>query len=138
MSLLLEGQVLSHQSVISAGFSMKAQPDPVLSLGRKLPRLREGALALGGRLASALRLPLARFLSGRSSGGSVVVKNAYGFLPGNEYHKMPFYGWPSPLSKDKGKPPFSLFSPLFALSAKASDLVCSYAALGKPGWQVGD
>jgi len=25
--------------------------------------------------------------------GSVVVKNAYGFLPGNEYHKMPFYGW---------------------------------------------
>merc|ERR1712113_328016 len=20
-------------------------------------------------------------------------KNAYGFLPGNEYHKMPFYGW---------------------------------------------
>mmetsp|Transcript_39315 Transcript_39315/g.69151 ORF Transcript_39315/g.69151 Transcript_39315/m.69151 type:complete len:510 (-) Transcript_39315:79-1608(-) len=26
-------------------------------------------------------------------GGSVIVKNAYGFLPGNEYHKMPFYGW---------------------------------------------
>lgn len=26
-------------------------------------------------------------------GGSIVVKNAYGFLPGNEYHKMPFYGW---------------------------------------------
>jgi len=25
--------------------------------------------------------------------GSVVVKNAYGFLPGNEYYKMPFYGW---------------------------------------------
>jgi hypothetical protein len=25
--------------------------------------------------------------------GSVVVKNSYGFLPGNEYHKMPFYGW---------------------------------------------
>lgn len=25
--------------------------------------------------------------------GSAVVKNAYGFLPGNEYHKMPFYGW---------------------------------------------
>jgi hypothetical protein len=25
--------------------------------------------------------------------GSIVVKNAYGFLPGNEYHKMPFYGW---------------------------------------------
>lgn len=25
--------------------------------------------------------------------GSVVVKNAYGFLPGNEYHKLPFYGW---------------------------------------------
>lgn len=25
--------------------------------------------------------------------GTVVVKNAYGFLPGNEYHKMPFYGW---------------------------------------------
>jgi len=25
--------------------------------------------------------------------GSVIVKNAYGFLPGNEYHKMPFYGW---------------------------------------------
>jgi len=25
--------------------------------------------------------------------GSVVVKNPYGFLPGNEYHKMPFYGW---------------------------------------------
>jgi len=25
--------------------------------------------------------------------GKVVVKNAYGFLPGNEYHKMPFYGW---------------------------------------------
>eukprot|EP00405_Crypthecodinium_cohnii_P039631 CAMPEP_0206541042 /NCGR_PEP_ID=MMETSP0325_2-20121206/9371_1 /ASSEMBLY_ACC=CAM_ASM_000347 /TAXON_ID=2866 /ORGANISM="Crypthecodinium cohnii, Strain Seligo" /LENGTH=539 /DNA_ID=CAMNT_0054038893 /DNA_START=220 /DNA_END=1836 /DNA_ORIENTATION=- len=27
--------------------------------------------------------------------GSVIVKNAYGFLPGNEYHKMPFYGWMS-------------------------------------------
>jgi len=25
--------------------------------------------------------------------GNVVVKNAYGFLPGNEYYKMPFYGW---------------------------------------------
>lgn len=25
--------------------------------------------------------------------GDVVVKNAYGFLPGNEYHKMPFYYW---------------------------------------------
>lgn len=25
--------------------------------------------------------------------GSVIVKNAYGFLPGNEYHKMPFYGF---------------------------------------------
>mmetsp|Transcript_50314 Transcript_50314/g.145924 ORF Transcript_50314/g.145924 Transcript_50314/m.145924 type:complete len:522 (+) Transcript_50314:70-1635(+) len=25
--------------------------------------------------------------------GTVVVKNSYGFLPGNEYHKMPFYGW---------------------------------------------
>jgi len=25
--------------------------------------------------------------------GTIVVKNAYGFLPGNEYHKMPFYGW---------------------------------------------
>jgi len=24
--------------------------------------------------------------------GTVIVKNAYGFLPGNEYHKMPFYG----------------------------------------------
>eukprot|EP00933_Yihiella_yeosuensis_P051179 TRINITY_DN49046_c0_g1_i1.p1 TRINITY_DN49046_c0_g1~~TRINITY_DN49046_c0_g1_i1.p1 ORF type:complete len:514 (+),score=70.05 TRINITY_DN49046_c0_g1_i1:40-1581(+) len=29
--------------------------------------------------------------------GSVIVKNAYGFLPGNEYHKMPFYGWMSML-----------------------------------------
>jgi len=25
--------------------------------------------------------------------GSVIVKNSYGLLPGNEYHKMPFYGW---------------------------------------------
>mmetsp|Transcript_28818 Transcript_28818/g.79426 ORF Transcript_28818/g.79426 Transcript_28818/m.79426 type:complete len:517 (-) Transcript_28818:207-1757(-) len=25
--------------------------------------------------------------------GSVIVKNAYGFLPGIEYHKLPFYGW---------------------------------------------
>jgi len=25
--------------------------------------------------------------------GSVVVKNPHGFLPGNEYHKLPFYGW---------------------------------------------
>ncbi|CAK9042888.1 Transmembrane protein 87A [Durusdinium trenchii] len=25
--------------------------------------------------------------------GSVIAKNSYGFLPGNEYHKMPFYGW---------------------------------------------
>jgi len=25
--------------------------------------------------------------------GTIVVKNAYGFLPGNEYHKLPFYGW---------------------------------------------
>jgi len=25
--------------------------------------------------------------------GNVIVKNAYGFLPGIEYHKMPFYGW---------------------------------------------
>merc|ERR1719335_1143934 len=23
----------------------------------------------------------------------IVVKNSYGFLPGNEYHKLPFYGW---------------------------------------------
>jgi len=28
-----------------------------------------------------------------SVSGSIVVKNSYGFLPGNEYHKMPFYGW---------------------------------------------
>eukprot|EP00440_Ansanella_granifera_P048897 gb/GFBE01052976.1/.p1 GENE.gb/GFBE01052976.1/~~gb/GFBE01052976.1/.p1 ORF type:complete len:506 (+),score=121.02 gb/GFBE01052976.1/:1-1518(+) len=32
------------------------------------------------------------FSSGEVS-GSVIVKNSYGFLPGNEYHKMPFYGW---------------------------------------------
>jgi len=25
--------------------------------------------------------------------GRVVVKNAYGFLPGHEYHKLPFYGY---------------------------------------------
>ncbi|CAE7569575.1 tmem87a [Symbiodinium microadriaticum] len=25
--------------------------------------------------------------------GSVIAKNSYGFLPGNEYYKMPFYGW---------------------------------------------
>uniref|UniRef100_A0A7S0A837 GOST seven transmembrane domain-containing protein n=1 Tax=Pyrodinium bahamense TaxID=73915 RepID=A0A7S0A837_9DINO len=25
--------------------------------------------------------------------GSVIVKNSYGFLPGHEYHKLPFYGW---------------------------------------------
>lgn len=25
--------------------------------------------------------------------GTVVARNAYGYLPGNEYHKMPFYGW---------------------------------------------
>jgi len=25
--------------------------------------------------------------------GTVIMKNAYGFLPGNEYYKMPFYGW---------------------------------------------
>lgn len=25
--------------------------------------------------------------------GSIEVKNSYGYLPGNEYHKMPFYGW---------------------------------------------
>ncbi|CAE8639205.1 unnamed protein product [Polarella glacialis] len=31
--------------------------------------------------------------SGGQISGSVIVKNAYGFLPGNEYHKMPFYGW---------------------------------------------
>jgi len=28
-----------------------------------------------------------------SVSGSVIVKNSYGFLPGNEYHKLPFYGW---------------------------------------------
>jgi len=27
--------------------------------------------------------------------GTVSVKNPYGFLPGNEYHKLPFYGWMS-------------------------------------------
>jgi len=32
------------------------------------------------------------FNSGEVS-GSIIVKNSYGFLPGNEYHKMPFYGW---------------------------------------------
>lgn len=25
--------------------------------------------------------------------GSVIVRNPFGFLPGNEYYKMPFYGW---------------------------------------------
>lgn len=25
--------------------------------------------------------------------GNVIVKNSYGFLPGAEYHKLPFYGW---------------------------------------------
>jgi len=25
--------------------------------------------------------------------GHLSVKNSYGFLPGNEYHKIPFYGW---------------------------------------------
>jgi len=25
--------------------------------------------------------------------GTVTVKNAYGYLPGNEFHKLPFYGW---------------------------------------------
>jgi len=29
---------------------------------------------------------------GATISGSVIVKNAYGFLPGNEYHKLPFYG----------------------------------------------
>jgi len=32
-------------------------------------------------------------MRGITVSGSVIVKNAYGFLPGNEYHKMPFYGW---------------------------------------------
>mmetsp|Transcript_67551 Transcript_67551/g.162172 ORF Transcript_67551/g.162172 Transcript_67551/m.162172 type:complete len:540 (-) Transcript_67551:63-1682(-) len=27
--------------------------------------------------------------------GDVIVKNAYGYLAGNEYHKLPFYGWMS-------------------------------------------
>eukprot|EP00931_Biecheleriopsis_adriatica_P063239 TRINITY_DN3824_c0_g1_i3.p1 TRINITY_DN3824_c0_g1~~TRINITY_DN3824_c0_g1_i3.p1 ORF type:complete len:503 (-),score=91.85 TRINITY_DN3824_c0_g1_i3:130-1638(-) len=31
--------------------------------------------------------------SGGEVSGSVIVKNAYGFLPANEYHKLPFYGW---------------------------------------------
>jgi hypothetical protein len=26
-------------------------------------------------------------------GGQIIVRNSYGYLPGNEYHKMPFYGW---------------------------------------------
>eukprot|EP00929_Paragymnodinium_shiwhaense_P050088 TRINITY_DN25246_c0_g1_i1.p1 TRINITY_DN25246_c0_g1~~TRINITY_DN25246_c0_g1_i1.p1 ORF type:complete len:510 (+),score=110.88 TRINITY_DN25246_c0_g1_i1:132-1661(+) len=25
--------------------------------------------------------------------GNVIIKNSYGFLPGIEYHKLPFYGW---------------------------------------------
>jgi len=25
--------------------------------------------------------------------GTIVVKHPYGYLPGNEYHKLPFYGW---------------------------------------------
>mmetsp|Transcript_6047 Transcript_6047/g.13369 ORF Transcript_6047/g.13369 Transcript_6047/m.13369 type:complete len:522 (+) Transcript_6047:129-1694(+) len=25
--------------------------------------------------------------------GHLAVKNSYGYLPGNEYHKIPFYGW---------------------------------------------
>lgn len=32
------------------------------------------------------------FLDGTIT-GTIIVKNAYGFLPGNEYHKLPFYGW---------------------------------------------
>lgn len=32
-------------------------------------------------------------VNGAVVSGSIVVKNPYGFLPGNEYHKMPFYGW---------------------------------------------
>jgi len=32
-------------------------------------------------------------LQGAKVTGSVIVKNSYGFLPGNEYPKMPFYGW---------------------------------------------
>lgn len=31
--------------------------------------------------------------SGGKISGSIIVKNAYGFLPGNEFYKMPFYGW---------------------------------------------
>jgi len=27
--------------------------------------------------------------------GHVIVKNAYGYLAGNDYHKLPFYGWMS-------------------------------------------
>merc|ERR1719161_1449369 len=32
-------------------------------------------------------------LADLSMTGTIIVKNPYGFLPGNEYHKLPFYGW---------------------------------------------
>jgi len=32
-------------------------------------------------------------LIGGTINGTVIVKNAYGFLPGKDYYKMPFYGW---------------------------------------------
>ncbi|CAJ1361112.1 unnamed protein product [Effrenium voratum] len=32
-------------------------------------------------------------LKGGEVSGSIIARNAYGFLPGNEYHKLPFYGW---------------------------------------------
>jgi len=32
-------------------------------------------------------------LNGGTISGTVIVKNAYGFLPGKDYYKMPFYGW---------------------------------------------
>lgn len=32
------------------------------------------------------------YSAGRIS-GSIIVRNSHGYLPGNEYHKLPFYGW---------------------------------------------
>lgn len=31
--------------------------------------------------------------TGARMSGTIEVRNPYGFLPANEYHKMPFYGW---------------------------------------------
>eukprot|EP00913_Durusdinium_trenchii_P020590 g19339.t1 len=89
-----DGKLLAHKAPGESDESVNLYSHTVTygsSSDHQVPVHSTGVYILGLRFDPRFS-NCGEFKDGEVS-GSVIAKNSYGFLPGNEYHKMPFYGW---------------------------------------------